>query len=500
MKMAVTGGRMAPRRSVRALLSGGALLLLVPLASARPGGGEIFSGGGGHGYPSGGGDAGAFELVFLLVRLVIVFPELGVPLLLGAGGYFALQAMRNRRDRDWDSGPPAGVGAPPSAHLERIHRVDPDFSQVLFEDFCFRLYATAHRARSDARALGALAPYLAEPARSELARRPPVIVGAVRARAVHVPPEAGAASEPVRVAMEYEANTTAGAPGGERTVYAVERWHLERAASARTQPQKGAHTFPCPSCGAPFEPAAGSRETECRYCHQIVDRGRFDWQVARIELLHADERPPVMTREVPERGTDLPTYFQPDLDARWMQLVRDDPAVTDSGLLERLSLIYAELNAAWSAGDLAGARPFVSDGLHDYLGYWMRAYRDQGLRNALEDMRILHAVTAKVVRDRWYDAVTLRLWATGRDTVVREASGEVVRGNPRRERRYSEYWTLIRAAGAQGAPRTEKSCPSCGASLRIEMAGTCHYCGVHVTAGEFDWVLSKIEQDDTYRG
>jgi hypothetical protein len=32
------------------------------------------------------------------------------------------------------------------------------------------------------------------------------------------------------------------------------------------------------------------------------------------------------------------------------------------------------------------------------------------------------------------------------------------------------------------------------------MAGSCEYCSVHVTAGEFDWVLSKIEQDDAYRG
>ena len=37
-------------------------------------------------------------------------------------------------------------------------------------------------------------------------------------------------------------------------------------------------------------------------------------------------------------------------------------------------------------------------------------------------------------------------------------------------------------------------------TLKISMAGSCEYCQAHVTAGEFDWVLSKIEQDDTYRG
>ena len=45
------------------------------------------------------------------------------------------------------------------------------------------------------------------------------------------------------------------------------------------------------------------------------------------------------------------------------------------------------------------------------------------------------------------------------------------------------------------------TCPSCGAPTdKVNMAGTCEYCGAHLTRGEFDWVLSKIEQDESYRG
>jgi hypothetical protein len=32
------------------------------------------------------------------------------------------------------------------------------------------------------------------------------------------------------------------------------------------------------------------------------------------------------------------------------------------------------------------------------------------------------------------------------------------------------------------------------------MAGVCEYCQGKVTSGEFDWVLSRIEQDEAYRG
>jgi len=75
-----------------------------------------------------------------------------------------------------------------------------------------------------------------------------------------------------------------------------------------------------------------------------------------------------------------------------------------------------------------------------------------------------------------------------------------VGGSTRTLRNYSEYWTLIRSSSARGAPRADASCPSCAAALSISMAGTCAHCGSHLTRGEFDWVLSKIEQDDVYEG
>jgi len=83
---------------------------------------------------------------------------------------------------------------------------------------------------------------------------------------------------------------------------------------------------------------------------------------------------------------------------------------------------------------------------------------------------------------------------------VKGETGAVVAGSKHRERAYSEYWTMIRSAGRKGATKTEPACSNCGAPLKITMAGACEHCGAHLTSGEFDWVLSKIEQDDTYRG
>jgi hypothetical protein len=32
------------------------------------------------------------------------------------------------------------------------------------------------------------------------------------------------------------------------------------------------------------------------------------------------------------------------------------------------------------------------------------------------------------------------------------------------------------------------------------MGGACEYCKAVISRGDFDWVLSRIEQDDSYRG
>ena len=188
------------------------------------------------------------------------------------------------------------------------------------------------------------------------------------------------------------------------------------------------------------------------------------------------------------------------LPIRVFQLQQADPSVTPLRLARRLTAIYNALNEAWNAEDLARARPYISDGMYNYLAYWLAAYRAQGLKNTLTRAKLVHVVPAKLVRDRYFDAITLRIWALGLDHTVRREDGNHVAGSAKWSRRYSEYWTLIRGAGVSGVPASDSNCPNCGAAHRVNMAGNCEHCGTHLTRGEFDWVLSKIEQDESYAG
>jgi uncharacterized Zn finger protein (UPF0148 family) len=424
-----------------------------------------------------------------------------LPLIGGVIAWLVWSAYKQHQNKDWDSGPPVQLER--ATDLSRLRQLDPDFSQIVFEDFAYRLFSTAHRARSSADALGTVGPYVAAAARNSLINRQPkgvpvqqVIVGAMRVFRADVPETThDSMNRPtrVRIGIEFEANVAT----ADATYYSVESWLFGRDATRTSKPPDAARGFPCPNCGAPWQSTATGTQ-RCASCDQIVDNGRFDWVVEQISLASLDERPPTLTTEVRERGTDLPTYRAPNVQDRFEELQLADPEVDQHVLQQRLELIFHSMTDAWSKNELAPIRGLVSDGLFDYLSYWVDAYKRQGLRNALVDARITRTELAKVTRDRWYDAVTFRIWATGKDYVLH--GNTVVRGSKHRDRPYSEYWTLMRSSSRKGPTRTDGTCGNCGAPLVVSMAGACNYCGAHVTRGEFDWVLSKIEQDDSYRG
>ena len=159
-----------------------------------------------------------------------------------------------------------------------------------------------------------------------------------------------------------------------------------------------------------------------------------------------------------------------------------------------------ELQRAWTTLDWDRARAHETDHLYSTHRFWIDQYRAEGLRNVLERIEAGRVELAKVEQDAYYDAVTVRLFASMIDYVI-DAEGKPVSGSKSKPRAFSEYWTFIRRAGAASDEAAEPGgCPSCGAPLKVSQAGVCAYCETKVVTGEFGWVLSAIEQDEVYGG
>ena len=481
------------------------LLLLSVSASARPGGGNSYSGGSHSGSGSGGGDGGdAAGLIFQLVLLCIQYPAIGVPLLILVIAFFVAKAAVSAARKNWSTTTPEAVQAVPRVErsallsrrdLDQIRTLDPGFSLVLFEDFAYMLYAAVQRSRATGtQALAAyLAPNLAQAlVDPQLADVQGIVIGAMRYVRF-----SGLQGPMLELEIELESNyAEVLRAGGTRRFYAVDRIVLTRAQTARSRPLTRAHTLDCPNCGAPLEAVRGS---ECSYCRQNVGFGRFDWMIAGFSNQSREARGPLLTSDVPETGTELPTIVEPGAPARFEELTRKDPALTWQALQGRVALVFGELQVAWSSRDALRIRPFVSDNLFQSMYYWIDLYTRARCRNVTENATIMRVDLANVMSDAYFDAITLRVFATSIDYTVSD-EGKLLSGNRSRPRTYSEYWTLIRGTTRRGEPRRDNNCPHCGAPLRIAMTGQCEYCRVKITSGDFDWVLSRIEQDESYGG
>jgi hypothetical protein len=544
------------------LVLAAALWVLAPgrEVSARPGGGHGYSGGSsggssGGGSYGGGGDvswggssggssssdgAGGEALVSLvvwvgknLVALTLAYPWVMWPVWIGVGlGLAFRHHLEDVSLGDWSLGlrkqaraaaeslvetvpSPPPVSMPPvrvqpsnlpRVQLEGLRASDPDFSTILFEDFAHALFAKAHEARGSG-GLEALRAYLGPEARATLAQGSEdlaavegILVAALRYHAVK---GAEGDSPRVRVEFDFDANYTEvpRAPAGRgepRGMYAVERWAFVRSKSARSRPPERLRSFGCPSCGAPLDSGTAGA---CAYCGQAFEGGNLDWMVDEIEVLERQRRAPALTSHAPVNPWfALPdTLVAPDLKARRAELEARDPAFTLKAFEARVRHVFAELQPAWSNLDLGSARPYLSDNLFETWRYWIDAYRRAGLRNVSENARIEGMRIARIASDAHYDAITMRLRGEGVDYTV-DTNDKLVSGDRATPRKYGEYWTFVRGRGCQGAPRTEKTCPRCGGPLAVNMAGDCASCGARVTSGEFDWVLSRIEQDAAYQG
>jgi hypothetical protein len=499
-----------------------ALACLAPEALARVGGGQSHSGGSRGGGSSGGGGGGAIiGIIRLLFLLTINYPAIGIPLDLLIIGYVVYRFTRR-------SAPEPQFNSNTSSHVVQtetgsvssqgkrggfaqefnlLRRFDPNFSEIIFTDFCYALYARAQEARGrGGDTLGQLSPYLSEEARRALLERNPpnlsevkgIIVGAMAVAGVQ-----GLASPLVQISVEFETNYTEviGADGGasssEMSYYARERWELERKRDVLSPTPQQAVALHCPRCGAPLEAMTNG---VCGYCGTRIESGEFQWYVRRITLHELEARGPLLTSDVPEVGTDYPTIVQPGFDGVSASFQSENPSFSWGEFEARARLIFNELQAAWSTLQWERARPHETDNIFQMHRYWIEAYQRQRLRNILDQYSITAMQPVKIKEDTFYHSITLRIWAQGHDYTVDE-TGKVVSGSKTRLRRWSEYWTFIRHRQAKPAhARADLNCPNCGAPLKVNASGICQFCGGKITSGEFDWVLSRIEQDESYTG
>jgi hypothetical protein len=475
------------------------LFAFVAVSHARVGGGQSYSGGGSG---SGGGGGGA-ELIFYVFRflfwLTINYPAVGIPVDIvvivvvirwrtasgGTGNLVLLHATTQN----------AGA-LPLTDKLDGLRRFDPNFSEIVFSDFCYSLYGRAQEARGKGD-LDRYAPYLSDGARNSLKSRNPEGLREVSGVVVGSFKIIGARLDTTVVAsVEYETNLTEVTATNQSSWYLIERWTFERQREILSQPPAKAKAEHCPRCGAALRTRT---DGSCEYCGVKVTSGAFNWFVRSITVLGQAPRGPLLTSNVPEQGTDSPTTMQPDFRSRMTEFQSTHPDFRWAEFEQRVGETATILQNAWTAREWERVRPLETEPLFQMHRYWIDAYIRQNLRNVVDAFAVSRIEPVKVSADPFYDAITVRVYASGRDYTIDDHE-KVVSGSRDQLRRWTEYWTFIRTRATQSDPTKTVSCPNCGAAVLVGTSGVCSHCGGKLTSGEFGWVLSRIEQDESYAG
>lgn len=176
-----------------------------------------------------------------------------------------------------------------------------------------------------------------------------------------------------------------------------------------------------------------------------------------------------------------------------------DPFFTEAEMREKVSNLYSEMQRAWEIQDWEPMRARLTDDLYNQMGRQLQELITRNQINRVERVAIISVGLENFYQDQLHDNLEIRLTTRITDYTIDRASGNVVSGDPRREKFMTYMWTMIRTVGtktampdAGGKEAVSRNCPHCGAPIDLTQSARCSYCGSIVTAPEFDWVLSNI--------
>jgi predicted lipid-binding transport protein (Tim44 family) len=415
------------------------------------------------------------------------------------------RAKRNRNGRSLVAPAPRAGGPSPAVMegLARIRQADPAFDPETFlqrAEMAFFMVKQAFQARNVHLGRAFLASPLYEEWKAEVdqlrSQGRHWLLENLNVRGMHVPvAEHGADGDTVVVHFDlvsankllddHDGHVITGAQDDMRY---GERWTFQRGAEAKTVASGGVTASKCPNCGGLLKL---NDDGKCDYCGADIASGAYDWTVTAVQ-------------NAPFIGANTAEAFgaTPLSPSEGMAQIRSsDPSFDPEDFDRRAGQAFFALQKAWQDRDLELARPFMSPGLYMSWSAQVQQLVDLHKRNILEGLRIDSLVPVKVVHGSAFDDVTVRVTATCADYEVDERTNRVIFGS-RTPSSFTEYWTFQRSVDARTTDKRilDKVCPNCGAPLQINQIGECHYCNAAVTSGRFDWVLSRIEQEEDYSG
>jgi len=184
------------------------------------------------------------------------------------------------------------------------------------------------------------------------------------------------------------------------------------------------------------------------------------------------------------------------------EITAHDPGFNEADFLSDVNRAFFTIQQAWTERRPEISRQVMHDGIWQQHQFQIQQYLTANKANVLENLAIQNTRLVAADSDDAFDTIVVRFFASCADYDIdlSDDKHKVTRGSKRIEP-WAEDWVFQRSAKAVTKPNggtMAKKCPNCGAPLDLDLAGICKYCRAPVMSGEFDWVLTRIEQLPSY--
>ena len=177
------------------------------------------------------------------------------------------------------------------------------------------------------------------------------------------------------------------------------------------------------------------------------------------------------------------------------QIKQTDPEFNEQIFKDKAQNAFFKIQEAWEKQEINIARPFVSDSIMQRYTTQISDLKSRGEKNVLENIVIGNMDIVDVKNDNAFNYIKLQINASCADYTV-DSQGKMISGSKNNEG-FTEFWTFIRTVAAKtdaNKQLKDNKCPNCGAPLEVNATGQCNYCSAVVSSGQYDWVLSQIDQ------
>lgn len=455
---------------------------------ARAGGGGGFGGG----SSSGGGGGGEAEIIFLLIRLAIIYPKIGIPLLIIAVFlfYYSSKGVHNKyTSHTIRKGHAVQSAFVNSLKISGLMERDSAFSEDSFLKKCNMYFLKIQKAWSSRQLMEArliisdgvferFSSYLNMQKASGIQN---IVKDVSILSSSIVAVESDEFFDTIHVkitakAVDYFINQDSEEIiyGKERSEQFVEFWSFLRRPGTKTLQGKSLVDNFCPNCATPL---TVSDTTVCSSCSAVVNSGDYDWVLA--EITQEGEWRGVKERNIPGLK----------------QLQKKDSAFNIQHIEDLTSVMFWKLREAEFFNDRKYLMKMCDLALVDKF-LKGRSQSDK-TRSFFADAAIgsVDILSVRVNEAGGnYDEVSVKVVWSGH---FQESSiSTVIKPDYDKSRIFYYEFVLQRNSNVNtkiSQSLVSNHCIGCGAPQTVSLSAQCEYCGLNLNDGSGDWILKEVK-------